>query len=215
MRVPPSRPFRPVSSAARASRLHRDISWVRVPHRVRALSSVAVARARHARGRLFDSVSAHQPAFVYQLGSWAFNPRKPGQHRQAGPIASTSGSGVWATNPEWSFWGSISSAHPLRRRSPSKRPRAGLIPAWASGPVVQWTASENPNLWIQVQLLAGSPIRAADVTGNRTGLKSRFSGFESRAAHHGGHSSMAEQPAFNRSTAGPIPRAPTNLADVV
>ena len=82
--------------------------------------------------------------------------------------------------------GSISSAHPLRRRSPSKRPRAGLIPAWASGPVVQWTASENPNLWIQVQLLAGSPIRAADVTGNRTGLKSRVSGFESRAAHYGG-----------------------------
>ena len=100
VQVSPPRPFRPVSSAAGASRLHRDISWVRVPHRVRALTSVAVARARHARGRLFDPGSAHQPAFVYQLGSWAFNPRKPGQHRQAGPIASTSGSGVWATNPE-------------------------------------------------------------------------------------------------------------------
>ena len=32
----------------------------------------------------------------------------------------------------------------------------------------------------------GIAIRAADVTGNRTGLKSRVSEFESRAEHHGG-----------------------------
>ena len=74
---------------------------------------------------------------------------------------------------------------------------------------------ENPNLWIQVQLLAGSPIRAADVTGNRTGLKSRVSGSKSRAAHHGG---IAQWQSSRLLTGRPrvrIPRAPTNLADVL
>ena len=47
------------------------------------------------------------------------------------------------------------------------------------------------------------------------GSNPRVSRFESGAAHHWGYSSMVEQPAFNRSIAGPIPRAPTNYAGIV
>jgi hypothetical protein len=89
----------------------------------------------------------------------------------------------------------------------------GPVSITGKGATVPWPNGlrrHSPKVQIQVRFLAGSLARLGKLV-KSLGSNPRVSRFESGAAHQRGYSSMAEQPAFNRSTAGSIPRAPTIL----
>ena len=89
----------------------------------------------------------------------------------------------------------------------------GPVSITGKGATVPWPNGlrrHSPKVQIQVRFLAGSLARLGRLV-KSLGSNPRVSRFESGAAHQRGYSSMAEQPAFNRSTAGSIPRAPTIL----
>jgi hypothetical protein len=91
---------------------------------------------------------------------------------------------------------------------PFKREGLGWTPARATKSLPSSGSGRwATNLTAEVRFLSGAPARLGKLA-KSLGPNPRVSRFESGAAHQRGHSSTAEQPAFNRSIVGSIPRAP-------